>query len=59
MALLHHSDLYAESGNEAFVRIVNGCIQVDSLAAPGYGVAFDPDFESMEPWSGETSIKSF
>jgi len=58
MALSYHSDLYTESGNEVFVRIVNGCIQVDSLTVPGYGVAFDPDFESMEPWSGETSIKS-
>jgi hypothetical protein len=59
MALRHHRDLYAGSRDEAFVRIVNGCIQVDSLKAPGYGVAFDPDFESMEPWSFDKFTQSF
>jgi hypothetical protein len=48
MALHHHPGLYTERGNEVFVRIVGGYIRVDSLRAPGYGVGFDPDFESME-----------
>jgi hypothetical protein len=35
------------------MRIENGQIRVDSLSVPGYGIAFDPDFESMEPWNLE------
>jgi hypothetical protein len=53
MAIRHHADLYEGESREAFVRIENGQIRVGSLSAPGYGIAFDPDFESMEPWDIE------
>lgn len=57
MALSHHNDLYMEKGDEVFVHIADGSIHIDSLAVPGYGVAFDPDFKSMEPWDGKTPIR--
>jgi hypothetical protein len=59
MALSHHSDLYTERGNEVFVHIADGSIHVDSLAVPGYGVAFDPDFESMQAWSFDRLMQFF
>jgi enolase-like protein len=49
-----HADLYRGNGAEAFLRIEGGQLSVGSLAVPGYGVAFDPDLESMarlEDWS--------
>jgi hypothetical protein len=52
-AIRHHGDLYEGDSREAFMRIENGQIRVDSLSVPGYGIAFDPDFESMEPWNFE------
>ena len=58
LALRRHGDLYEGDSREAFVRIDDGQIKVDSLAVPGLGVAFDPDFESMEPWDIEKMIKS-
>jgi len=53
LAIRHHGDLYEGDSREAFMRIENGQIRVDSLSVPGYGIAFDPDFESMEPWNLE------
>jgi len=47
LALRHHPDLYEGDQKVAFVRISDGRIRVDSLAVPGLGIAFDPDFESM------------
>ncbi len=58
LAIRHHGDLYEGDSHEAFMRVEKGEIRVDSLSVPGYGIAFDPDFESMEPWDIETMIKS-
>jgi hypothetical protein len=44
-----HGDLYRGGEAEAFLRIEAGQLTVGSLAAPGYGVAFDPDLETMTP----------
>jgi hypothetical protein len=55
LALRHHPDLYEGDQKEAFVRISDGRIRVDSLAVPGLGVAFDPDFESMAELSLDSS----
>jgi Enolase C-terminal domain-like len=54
LAIRHHGDLYAGDGREAQLRIEGGRLRVGSLAAPGYGVGFDPDLGSMTPlerWS--------
>lgn len=48
-ALRHHGDLYAGDEREAWLRIERGSVRVGSLAAPGYGVGFDPDLEAMVP----------
>jgi len=56
-ALRHHPDLYAGDAAEAWLRIEGGRLAVGSLATPGYGVAFDPDLESMIPlerWTFES-----
>jgi len=58
LATRRHGDLYEGDSREAFMRIEKGEIRVDSLSAPGYGIAFDPDFESMDPWDIESAIKS-
>lgn len=44
-----HGDLYVGDEREAFIRIANGQLHVESLKVPGYGVAFDPDLPSMKP----------
>jgi len=44
-----HPDLYEGDAREAVLRIRDGRVGVASLAVPGYGVAFDPDLESMTP----------
>lgn len=49
-----HPDLYDGDAREARLRIEDGQLRVGSLAAPGYGVGFDPDLGSMTPlerWS--------
>jgi L-alanine-DL-glutamate epimerase-like enolase superfamily enzyme len=56
LAIRFHGDLYEGNPREAFMRIEDGQIRVGSLSAPGYGIAFDPDFESMEPWDIEKTI---
>jgi hypothetical protein len=48
-ALRHHADLYTGDEREAWLRIENGHLRVGSLATPGYGVAFDPDLDTMIP----------
>jgi hypothetical protein len=53
-----HGDLYEGDSREAFVRIEKGMIRIASLAVRGYGVAFDPDFDSMERWDPGTAIKA-
>ena len=54
-ALRYHSGLYEGDQEGAYVRITDGRIRVDSLAVPGLGVAFDPDFESMAELSLDSS----
>jgi hypothetical protein len=44
-----HADLYTGDETEAWLRIEDGRLRLGSLAVPGYGVAFDPDLESMTP----------
>ncbi len=49
-----HADLYEGDAHEARLRIDGGRLRVGSLAAAGYGVAFEPDLGSMTPlerWS--------
>jgi hypothetical protein len=48
-ALRDHGDLYIGDASEAWLRIEAGRLRVGSLATPGYGVAFDPDLDSMIP----------
>lgn len=53
-ALRLHADLYTGDERQAWLRIDAGRLHVGSLAAPGYGVAFDPDLDAMIPlerWS--------
>ncbi|OGK88587.1 MAG: hypothetical protein A2X52_17625 [Candidatus Rokubacteria bacterium GWC2_70_16] len=53
-ATRRHPDLYAGDETQAWLRIDRGALAVGSLAAPGYGIAFDPDLDSMTPlaeWS--------
>jgi hypothetical protein len=56
-AIRFHGDLYRGNGGEAFLRIENGQIRVDSLNVPGYGVAFEPDLPSMIPLEEWTEQK--
>jgi hypothetical protein len=49
LALRHHGDLYAGDEREAWLRVEEGRLRWGSLAAPGYGVAFDPDLDTMVP----------
>jgi hypothetical protein len=51
-ALRHHGDLYTGDASEAWLRIDGGRLRVGSLATPGYGVAFEPDLDSMIPLEG-------
>lgn len=44
-----HADLYRGDAREAALRIDGGHLAVASLAAPGYGIAFDPDLDTMTP----------
>jgi hypothetical protein len=48
-ALRLHTDLYRGSAEAAFLRVEAGQLRVGSLAVPGYGIAFDPDLDSMTP----------
>jgi hypothetical protein len=48
-ATRRHAGLYAGGEEEASLRIAAGRLDVRSLAAPGYGVAFEPDLASMTP----------
>ncbi len=44
----HHTDLYEERGGEWYVRIRDGEVRCASLQCPGFGVAEEPDWASME-----------
>ncbi len=52
-----HRDLYRGDESQAYLRIEGGALRVGSLAATGYGIAFDPDLASMtrlEEWRFES-----
>ena len=56
-ATRRHADLYRGGPAEAHLSIEAGHLAVGSLAVPGYGVAFDPDLDSMirlEDWRFES-----
>ena len=44
-----HPDLYANRHGGLFLNIRNGQVQCDSLQTPGFGVAFQPEFEKLTP----------
>ena len=44
-----HSDLYVERHGGLFLNIRNGQVRCDSLQKPGFGVAFEPDFNNLTP----------
>ncbi len=44
----HHTDLYAKRGDEWFLNVRDGSVNCASLQRPGYGVADEPDWSSME-----------
>ena len=46
-AMRLHADLYRGGEAEAYLSIEAGHLGVGSLAVPGYGIAFDPDLDSM------------
>ncbi|HSE92766.1 MAG TPA: enolase C-terminal domain-like protein [Methylomirabilota bacterium] len=48
-ATRRHADLYDGNEREAALRIRDGRLALGSLAVPGYGVAVDPDLDSMTP----------
>jgi len=48
-AVRYHGDLYTGDEREAWLSIESGRLRLGSLATPGYGVAFEPDLESMVP----------
>ncbi|MGZ0172570.1 MAG: hypothetical protein ACKVHE_23775 [Planctomycetales bacterium] len=47
----HHPDLYVERHGGLFLNIRNGLVRCDSLQKPGFGVAFQPDFDQLTPLS--------
>ena len=47
-AARNHPDLYVERGDEWFLKIREGVVQCTSLQCPGFGVAEEPDWGSME-----------
>ena len=54
-AARYHPDLYVKRGDEYFLRIEDGYVSCDSLQVPGFGVAAEPDWNSMLPmrrWLG-------
>lgn len=44
-----HPDLYSRAGGPARLRIDNGRLQLGSLGRPGFAVAADMDFASLQP----------
>ncbi|MCB1120942.1 MAG: hypothetical protein KJT03_05300 [Verrucomicrobiae bacterium] len=49
MALEHHPDLYIRRGSQVFLNIRQGQVNCASLQCPGFGVKFQPDWESLTP----------
>jgi len=48
-ALERHPDLYQRRGDEVFLRIEDGMLEVGSLQTPGMGFAALPDMAAMTP----------
>ncbi|MBT5017130.1 MAG: hypothetical protein HON04_00105 [Planctomicrobium sp.] len=46
-AIKNHPDLYIQKGDEGFLNIVNGQVHCASLQCPGFGIATEPDWQSM------------
>lgn len=46
-AIKNHPDLYIQKGDEGFLNIVDGQVHCTSLQCPGFGVATEPDWQSM------------
>ncbi|MBC8059004.1 MAG: hypothetical protein H7Y61_20745, partial [Rhizobiales bacterium] len=44
-----HPDLYTRDSGDVRLAIVAGSIELDSLHAPGFAHAAEPDFESLQP----------
>lgn len=44
----HHPDMYTRRGKEWFLNVKEGSVSVASLQCPGFGVADEPDWGSME-----------
>ena len=47
-AARNHPDLYVKRGDEWFLKIRGGMVECASLQCPGFGVADEPDWPSME-----------
>lgn len=44
-----HSDMYRQRAGELFLDVRRGMVDVSSLQCPGFGVRFEPDWQTMEP----------
>lgn len=42
-----HGDMYRKQDGELFLNIRNGVVDVASLQCPGFGISFEPDWNSM------------
>lgn len=47
LTMQHHPNLYTRRGRDLFLNIRAGKVRVDSLQTPGFGVAFEPDWNSL------------
>lgn len=48
-AVRQHPDLYTTRGEDAFLKIKDGQVVCRSLQVPGFGVASQPDWQSLTP----------
>jgi hypothetical protein len=54
----HHASLYRQTGNELFLHIQGGQVDLTSLRCPGYGVGFEVDptaFPEWERWERDSA----
>ena len=49
LAEQHHGDMYRKRGGELFLDINRGMVDVASLQCPGFGIRFEPDWDTMQP----------
>ncbi|NNE91687.1 MAG: hypothetical protein HKN23_08570 [Verrucomicrobiales bacterium] len=45
----HHPDLYTGRDGEMFLDIQDGAVMCPSIQIPGFGVAFEPDWDALVP----------